>query len=115
MQILKEHLYSVMCSSMTEIFGPEFSSGISSEDIVVDRAYSYITYDGKLYRLMGREKHELEPLPYEKAIVYNVSECAFTAEKNYIDLTDGSTVTVKYGVVRDFKANKWSLLNVTSD
>ena len=115
MQTLKEHFYSVMCSSMTEIFGPEFSSESSYEDIVVDRAYSYITYDGKLYRLMGNEKHELEPLPYEKAVVYNVSENAFTAKKNYIDLTDGSTVTVHFGVVRDYKANKWSLLNVTSD
>ncbi|WP_028517079.1 hypothetical protein [Ruminococcus flavefaciens] len=116
-QTLKERFYSVMCSSIIEsdVFGDEFSSGSSPEGIVVDHAYSYITYDGKLYRLLGREKHELEPLPYEKAIVYNVSECAFTAEKNYIDLTDGSTVTVKYGVVRDFKANKWSLLNVTSD
>lgn len=116
-QTLKERFYSVMCSSMnsTEIFGPEFSSGLSYEDIIVDHAYSYITYDGKLYRLMGNEKHELEPLPYEKAVVYNVSESAFTAEKNYIDITDGSTVTVHYSVVRDYKANKWSLLNVLSD
>ena len=64
---------------------------------------------------MENEKHELEPLPYEKAVVYNVSENAFTAKKNYIDLTDGSTVTVHFGVVRDYKANKWSLLRVTSD
>ena len=117
METLKEHFYSVMCSSMTEtdLFGGEFFSGSSPEGIVVDRAYSYITYDGKLYRLMGKEKHELEPLPYENAVVYNVSENAFTAKKNYIDLTDGSTVEVHFGVVRDYKANKWSLLKVSLD
>ena len=117
MQALKDRFYSVMCSSITEseLFGGEFYSGSSPEGIVVDHAYSYITYDGKLYRIMGREKHDLEPLPNEKAEVYNVTECAFTAEKKYIDLTDGSTVTVKYGIVRDYKANKWSLLKVSSD
>lgn len=117
MQSLKESFYSVMCSSVieNEFFGDVSYSGFSSENIVVDHEYSYITYDGKLYRLLGKEEHELEPLHDKRVVVYNVSEFAFTAEKNYVDLTDGSIVKVKFGIVRDYKANKWSLLNVLKD
>lgn len=117
MQTMKEQFLSVMCSSITadDIFGSEFTTGFCSEDIILDKGYSYITYDGKLYRRIGNEKDELEPLNDEAAVIYNITEYAFTAEKNYKDLDDGSIVTLRFGIVRDYKANKWSILTVGQD
>jgi hypothetical protein len=117
MQTMKEQFLSVMCSSITadDIFGSEFTTGFCSEDIILDKGYSYITYDGKLYRRIGNEKDELEPLNDEAAVIYNITEYAFTAEKNYKDLDDGTIVTLRFGIVRDYKANKWSILTVGQD
>lgn len=120
MQAMKEHFYYVMCSSRItdDIFGPEFNSELCPEGIVYDFTcpeYSYITYDGTLYELMGQNTNDKMQMVDEPAVIYNVNEYGFTAAKNFKHPDDNSIITVRFGIVRDYSANKWAILSVVED
>ena len=117
MDTLKEYYYSVICSSKKEeeCFGPELYSQDYPDGLSFDSncpKYSFITYDGRLYERMEKQ-HDFIKRTDEAAEIYNVSDLAFTAVKKYIDPFDeNNIIEVTFSIVKDFRTDKWSILNV---
>lgn len=117
MDTLKEYYYSVICSSKKEdeCFGPELYSQDYPDGLYFDSncpKYSFITYDGRLYERMEKQ-HDFIKRTDEAAEIYNVSDLAFTAVKKYIDPFDeNNIIEVTFSIVKDFRTDKWSILNV---
>ena len=116
MKTMKDYYYSIICSSKNEnnCFGPEFSS--TDHEVLSlpgdSPTYSYITYNGRLYGLDISKPVFTVPTD-EPAVISNIGEYGFSAEKKYKDMRDENKITTaRFSIVKDTKTGRYVILTV---